>query len=127
MAASAVVIVCTGLAVGLYLNAYASLARTSFRDRTVAYAQAFAANAESWLARGQADVVETLARFLVAGSVLSVEVVRPDGVILREGRELAAASEGISGSTTVARREQDGVAYLDVVVPMASAGGRARR
>lgn len=118
--------ICTGLAVGLYLDAYASLARTSFRERTVAYAQAFAANAESWLARGQADVVETLAQFLVTGSVLSVEVVRPDGVILREGRELAAASQGISGSTTVTRREQDGVAYLDVVVPMASAGGRAR-
>lgn len=118
--------VCTGLAVGLFLNAYASLARTSFRERTVAYAQAFAANAESWLARGQADVVGTLARFLVTGSVLSVEVVGPDGVVLREGSDLSATPLEGSGSTAVVRREQGGVRYLDVVVPMTSADGRVR-
>ncbi len=118
--------VCTGLAVGWFLNAYTSLARTSFRDRTVAYAQAFAANAESWLARGEADVVETLAQFLITGSVLSVEVLGPDGVVLREGRDLAAALADSPGSTAVVRRDQGGVRYLDVVVPMATTDGRVR-
>ena len=126
MAASAAVTVCTGLAVGLFLNAYASLARTAFRERTVAYAQAFAANAESWLARGQDDVVETLARFLVAGSVLSVEVVGPNGVVLREGSDLSATSSEGPGSTAVVRRKQGGVRYLDVVIPMTLADGRVR-
>jgi DNA-binding response OmpR family regulator len=126
LAASAVVVICTGVAAGLFLHAYATLARTSFRERTAAYAEAFAANAESWLARGQVDVVQTLARFLVSGSVLAVEVAGPDGEVLREGREIAAAADAASAGTVVVRRASGGVEYLDVIVPMSSTGGRVR-
>jgi DNA-binding winged helix-turn-helix (wHTH) protein len=121
-----VAVVCTGLAVGLFLNAYASLVRSSFRERTVAYAQAFAATAGSWLARGEADVVETLARFLVAGSVLSVDVVGPDGLLIREGVEVDDASTASSGTAAVVRCGASGGRYLDVTVPMASSGGHVR-
>ena len=124
--AASVVIVCTGLAVGLFLASYASVVRSSFRERTVTYAQAFAATAGSWLARGDVDVVETLARFLVAGSVVSVDVVDPSGVAIHWGSAIDDAPAGNQDSVAVVRRGPSHERYLDITTPIASSGGHVR-
>jgi DNA-binding winged helix-turn-helix (wHTH) protein len=124
--AASVVIVCTGLAVGLFLASYASVVRSSFRDRTVTYAQAFAATAGSWLVRGDVDVVETLAQFLVAGSVVSVDVVDPSGVAIHRGAAIDDAPAGTLDSVAVVRRGPSHEQYLDITTPIASSGGHVR-
>jgi DNA-binding winged helix-turn-helix (wHTH) protein len=124
--AVSVVIVCTGLAVGLFLASYASLIRSSFHERTVTYAQAFAATAGSWLARGDVDVVETLAQFLVAGSVVSVDVVDPSGVAIHWGSAMDDAPAGGLDSVAVVRRGPSHERYLDITTPIASSGGHVR-
>jgi len=102
------VVICTALGVALFLNAYASLSRTAYRDRAVTYAQAFAATAGSWLARGEIEVAETLAGFLVTGSVRSVEI--RDA----EGRALLTVGE------------TEGSGAMAVEVPLSAAGGSVR-
>ena len=124
--AASVVMVCTGLAVGLFLASYASVVRSSFHERTVTYAQAFAATAGSWLARGDVDVVETLAQFLVAGSVVSVDVVDPSGVAIHWGSAIDDAPAGSLGSVAVVRRGPSHERYLDITTPTASSGGHVR-
>jgi len=124
--AASVVIVCTGLAVGLFLASYASVVRSSFRERTVTYAQAFAATAGSWLARGEADVVEILAQFLVAGSVVSVDVVDPSGVAIHWGSAIDDGPAGDQDSVAVVRRGPSHERYLDITTPIASSGGHVR-
>ncbi len=124
--AASVVIVCTGLAVGLFLTSYASVVRSSFHERTVTYAQAFAATAGSWLARGDVDVVETLAQFLVAGSVVSVDVVDPSGVAIHWGSAIDDAPAGNQDSVAVVRRGPSHERYLDITTPIASSGGYVR-
>lgn len=124
--AASVVIVCTGLAVGLFLASYASVVRSSFHERTVTYAQAFAATAGSWLARGDVDVVETLAQFLVAGSVVSVDVVDPGGVAIHRGSAIDGAPAGTLDSVAVVRRGPSRERYLDITTPIASSGGHVR-
>jgi DNA-binding winged helix-turn-helix (wHTH) protein len=119
------VFVCTGLALGLFLNAYASLARTSFRERTLSYAQAFAATAGSWVARGQTDVVATLADFLVTGSVLGVEITDPDGApTVLSGSEVPAATQ--EDMQDWPRQGSNGGAPLLVDVSMPGGTGRVR-
>lgn len=107
-AASGAVVVCTALGIALFLNAYASLSRAAYRDRAVTYAQAFAASAGSWLARGEVEVAETLAGFLVTGSVRSVEI-RDDG-----GRVLMTVGDAESARA------------MSVEVPLPAAGGSVR-
>jgi len=122
--ASGVVLVCTGLGVGLFLHAYASLARSSFRDRATAYVQAFAATAGSWMSRGQNDVAETLAGFLVTGSVVAVEVTDAEGVVvLRAGGGDGDVPVGGSSTTSGASRAR-GVLAVDA--PLSSFAGRVR-
>ncbi len=122
--ASAVVIVCTAMGVGLFLRAYTALVRTSFRDRTTAYAEAFAANVESWIARGQSDVARSLAHLLVTGSVLSVEVAGEKDATFAAGAELDPLPEGEGKTPAVTQRWGGGV--LDIVVPMSSSDGHVR-
>jgi hypothetical protein len=121
--ASGIVLVCTGLGVGLFLHAYASLARSSFRDRATAYAQAFATTAGSWMSRGQNDVAETLAGFLVIGSVIAVEVTDAEGVVvLRAGGDRDVSVGGSSTPSGASRAR--GVLAVDAALP--SSAGRVR-
>jgi DNA-binding winged helix-turn-helix (wHTH) protein len=118
LGAAGAVVVCTAVAVGLFLHAYATLSRAAFRDRATTYAQAFAATAESWLARGQVEVAEMLAGFLVTGSVVSVEVVGADGaVVVKAGAESSGEGAG-ARDENVSRAPR----LLAVDVPMPSAG-----
>jgi DNA-binding winged helix-turn-helix (wHTH) protein len=96
--ASGAVVVCTALGVALFLSAYASLSREAFHDRTVTYARAFAVTADTWLARSQIDVVQTLAGVLAAGSVQWVEVMAPDGgtIATAGSRTASDTSPGVS-------------------------------
>jgi len=121
---SAVVLACTGLGVGLFLDAYASLAKSAFRDRTTAYVQAFAATAGSWMARGQTDVAETLAGLVVTGSVVSVEITDAEGVVvLRAGPGDEDTLAGGSGRPSAASRT-GGTLLFDA--PLLSSAGRVR-
>lgn len=110
--ASGVVVVCTALGVALFLNAYASLSRGAFHDRTVTYARAFAVTVDTWLARSQIDVVRTLAGVLAAGSVQWVEILAPGGETIA-----AAGSRAVSDTSP-------GVSVVET--PLPTAGGVVR-
>jgi len=96
--ASGAVVVCTALGVALFLSAYASLSRGAFHDRTVTYARAFAVTVDTWLARSQIDVVQTLAGVLAAGSVQWVEITAPGGETISTAgsRTIGDTSPGVS-------------------------------
>ncbi len=106
-----------GPRVAKVVHAYASLSREAFRDRAAAYAQAFATIAETWLARGQEDVAETLAAMLVAGSVRSVAILDASGALRLSAGGASLTGRGGSDEGEVADR-----AALRVEVPMPSTG-----
>lgn len=101
-AAGAGVVVCTVAAVVLFLNAYGALTRSAFRDRAATYAHAFAATAGTWIERGETEVAQTLAGFVVAGSVRSVEIIADNGaVLLRAGTDGEERDRGLIVETSL--------------------------
>ncbi|MEW5825718.1 MAG: winged helix-turn-helix domain-containing protein [Candidatus Bipolaricaulota bacterium] len=122
--AAGILVVLTGLAVGAILPGYVGLHHDAFRDRSLAYVQAFAATAEPWLDRGAVDVVETLSQVFVSGSVVSLEVVHGDRSIVSAGDPLPAEPATSFGHAD--RRTASGRRVVDVSAPLPSLDGHVR-
>jgi len=121
------VVLATGLLCLFFVRSYQAVLAEAFRERSVAYASAFADAAQSWLAGGEADAAKGTARLLLLGSAFYVQVVALGQVLLDERVEradsldLSPLTEPPSVRTARFAQLSRGVAYLDVIVPSGAA------
>ena len=124
------VILVTALALILAVQGYHTLLEETFRERSVAYAQAFAASAGAWVEPLNADMLRAASRFMLVGSALYVQI-ELDGTLIIDERgdeastldlPSAISSPSLQGETG---RLPSGASYLDVAVPLAVSGETA--
>ena len=124
--ASVVVVLLTALALVLAVRAYHRLLGEGFRERSIAYTQAFAASATSWLDPPNAPMLRAASRFMLVGSALFVQVVFEDGPVIEERGEAAAEIllvpvEAVPSLSAESARSPTGNTYLDIVAQLPSA------
>ncbi len=124
------VVLVTSLVSFFFARSYQAVLGEAFRERSVAYASAFADAVQVWLAGGEADAARGTARLLLLGSAFYVQVVTRGQVLLDERVEradsldLSPLWEPPSARTARFARMRGGEAYLDIIVPsgVAAAG-----
>jgi len=126
VAAAILVITAVGLSFGV--RTYHMLLDEAFRERSTAYAQAFAASASAWVDPVEASMLQAAARFLLVGSALYVEVVHAGETLIAERDERIVVldpppTDAVSTITVAQTRTPGGPAYLDIVVPLMSWDG----
>ena len=120
---SVTVVLVTALVLILSVQTYHSLLEEGFRERSIAYTQAFAASASTWLAPVNAPMLTAAAPFMLVGSALFVQVVLEDGSVIEErgegAVELSLAISGTPAALTAEKsRSPSGTTYLDIVAPL---------
>jgi len=122
------VVLVTVLALILAVQGYHTLLEETFCERSLAYAQAFAASAGAWIEPLDAEMLRAASQFLLVGSVLFVRIeVGESPVIDERGEEaiffdLSPAPSPI-GPIGEMRRLESGRSYFDVTVPLNVSGG----
>ena len=121
------VVLVTALALILAVQGYHTLLEETFHDRSLAYAQAFAASAGAWIEPLDVDMLRTASQFLLVGSALFVRVeVDGDLVVDERGEEVGSLDLSPVASSIVPvgemRQLPGGRSYLDVTVPLSVSG-----
>jgi len=99
----------------------------AFRDRSLAYVQAFASSTMVWLDPPNPEMLDAASRFMLVGSALYVQVVQEE-TILSDARvvDLLDVSLSVGPAPPSARIERRAIAgtapLLDVTVPLPSLG-----
>jgi DNA-binding winged helix-turn-helix (wHTH) protein len=132
-ALATVVVVLSAVAAALFAHAYLAVLHDAFRERSVAYAQAFAAAVQPWRTQVDVGMLRSAAHLLLAGSAIYVQIADETGFLIDEratvaqGLTLELESELIALPLSRTMRSTDG-AHLDIVVPLPStdASGYAR-
>jgi DNA-binding winged helix-turn-helix (wHTH) protein len=125
---SVTIVFLTALALVLSIRTYDRLLDEAFRERSVAYAQAFAASAGTWLDPLNVPMLRAASQFLLVGSALYVQVALADGTVIDERMEDAlgldlATSDEVSGLEARQVRSPAAGTYLDIVAPLPTAPG----
>jgi len=102
----------------LFTNAYVHVVREGFRERSLAYAQAFAASAGAWVNREDLGMLRSAAQLVLAGSALYVQIADEEGL-----EEMAIAWSEAPSTPSVERVKHVGGTHLDVRVPLPSLTG----
>ena len=76
------VVLVTARALILAVRGYNTLLEETFRDRSVAYVQAFTASAEVWIEPLNIEMLQSAARFMLVGSALFVHVENADVTVV---------------------------------------------
>jgi len=129
--ASVLVVLLTALALVLAVRAYHRLLGEGFRERSIAYTQAFATSATSWLDPVNAPMLQAASRFMLVGSALFVQVILEDGLVIDERGEAAAEIllppiEEVPSLGAGSARTPNGSSYLDIVAQLPASDGEAR-
>jgi len=119
-----VVVLATALAAVLVVRSQHGLLRETFRERSVAYAQAFATSSVNWLEPLDLDMLRTAAQFLLLGSARYVQVAANGELLIDAGDGAPAARAEMTDadpalSTGAFRQLADGPSVVDVSVPLA--------
>lgn len=125
---AASVVALSAVGAGLFTHAYLGVLHEGFRDRSLAYVQAFAAASLPSVSREDVEILRSTGRLLLAGSARFVQI--SDGrTILVDER--TAAAEGLElplredlDAPSLTLRTEHG-SYLDILVPLSleSTGG----
>jgi len=121
---AATVVLVTALATILAIRGYHTLLEETFRERSLAYAQAFAASAGAWVDPLNDEMLTTAARFLLVGSASYVRIEYGGIRIVDEGGsgsipEFDSPADPLAAGET---RWTAGSAVLDVIVPLYLSG-----
>lgn len=122
-AVALVLVVLTGLGTGLFVSAYLRVLHEGFRDRSIAYVQAFAASAIPWMEHQETDMLRSAARLVLAGSARYV-VISDGGEILIDERSPSADPLELTPtplaaeSTTTMVLGSSGSMHLDITIPL---------
>jgi len=122
---AATVVLVTALATILAIRGYHTLLEETFRERSLAYAQAFAASAGAWVDPLDDEMLRTAAHFLLVGSASYVRIEYGGVQIVDEGADGASIPEFDSPADPLAAGEtrwSTGSAVLDVLVPLYLSG-----
>jgi DNA-binding winged helix-turn-helix (wHTH) protein len=126
VASSGIVLLVSGLALALFVRTHGRLLDETFRERSAAYAQAFASSAGPWMDVPDVSMLQAASRFLLVGSALFVQASR-DGEFLIDERTAAVQDldlDVVSEPAALSVSESvlpSGTSYLDVVVATADA------
>ena len=124
---AAVVALLSIIGAALFTNAYVHVVREGFRERSLAYAQAFAASAGAWVNREDLGMLRSAAQLVLAGSALYVQIADEEGLIVDErmavAEEMPIAWGEASSTPSVERVKHVGGTHLDVRVPLPSLTG----
>lgn len=115
----------TAVAVGLFAAAHRRALSETFRGQGIAFAVAFAAAAEEWLASGDREALQRAARLMLLGSVLYVQVFSADALHVDERRgslDRAELAPVRASPVPQASYSRVGPHALDVVVPVGGGG-----
>lgn len=125
-AAAVTVVLVTALASILAVRCYHALLEETFRVRSAAYVQMFAASAGAWIEPLDVEMLQAAARFLLVGSTSYVRIERSGELIVDERGEEAASLELRPSSSSPDGAQEirlsSGTSVLDVVVPLVVAG-----
>ena len=115
------VVALSAVGAGLFAHAYLGVLHESFRERSLAYVQAFAAASLSSVSREDVGMLRSTGRLLLAGSARFVQI--SDGATVLVD-ERTAAAEGLALSlredveAPSVSLEANGDSYLDILVPL---------
>jgi len=125
VAFAAIVVVLSAVGSGLFARAYLLVLHRGFRDRSLAYVQAFAAASVSWVAAEDVAMLRSAGQLLLAGSARFVQIA--DGTTILVDERTAAAErlelelrEGVESFSLEAGEDDT---YLDVLVPLPRSAG----
>ena len=121
-----VVVAATAVGVLFAIREYTDLLFNAFRDRSIAYVQAFATSIDPWLVPVDEDMLRAASQLMMAGSALFIELEVDGQPILDEH------PEGLQQSTLETiepplaakadwSRHPDGSSFLDVIAPIPGA------
>jgi DNA-binding winged helix-turn-helix (wHTH) protein len=127
-ALATVVVVLSAVAAALFAHAYLAVLHDAFRERSVAYAQAFAAAVQPWRTQADVGMLRSAAHLLLVGSAIYVQIAEEDGFLVDErtapahGLTLELESELLASSSSRTMRSTGGE-HLDIVVPLPPTDG----
>ena len=127
-------VVATLSAIGAFLavHQFTDLLFDAFRDRSIAYVQAFATSIDPWLDPLDPDMLRAASSLMMAGSPMFIRLELDGEVILDElpeeyrGADVEQAPESagaVSATTATWSRLPDGAPFLDVSAPIFGTSG----
>jgi len=121
------VVLVSVLALILAVQGYHTLLEETFHDRSLAYAQAFAASAGAWIEPLDVEMLRAASRFLLVGSALFVRIELDEDLIIDERGEEATTldlSPALPPIVPIGEmlRLSSARTYLDVTVPLTVVG-----
>lgn len=127
-ALAAIVVSLSAVATTLFTHSYLGVLHDAFRERSVAYAQAFASASQPWRTQADVGMLRSAALLLLAGSAIYVQIADETGFLVDErtaaaqGLTLELESEILAPSLSQTMRSTGG-SHLDILVPLPSADG----
>ncbi len=125
MTASLAIVLLTTMSWFLAVQTYRSIMLQSFRERSVAYVQAFASSAIPWLDPIQPAMLQSAARFMLVGSARFVQIAIDGQLIVDERTEEIMDLGSLAIQSNVSPGIQDDPtnysSILDIFVPLPNA------
>ncbi len=125
MTASLAIVLLTTMSWFLAVQTYRSIMLQSFRERSVAYVQAFASSAIPWLDPVQPAMLQSAARFMLVGSARFVQIAIDGQLIVDERTEGILDLETLAIQPNVSPGIQEDLtnhsSVLDIFVPLPTA------
>ena len=128
LALAAIVVSLSAVVTTLFTHSYLGVLHDAFRERSVAYAQAFTSAAQPWRTQADFEMLRSAAHLLLAGSAIYVQIADETGFLVdertaaAEGLTLDLESEILASSLSQTMRSAGG-SHLDILVPLPSADG----
>ncbi|MFC2079200.1 winged helix-turn-helix domain-containing protein [Candidatus Bipolaricaulota bacterium] len=121
MTASLAIVVLTTMSWLLVMHSYRLLMQQSFRERSLAYVQAFASSSMPWLDPVQPVMLQSAARLMLVGSARYVQIAIDGNLVVDERSESVSDSllPSIQAGVLTGIQETSamGASSLDIVVP----------
>ena len=121
-----IVVGLTALGAGSFAHAYLGILHRAFRDRSLAYVQAFASASLSWVAQGDVAMLRSAGQLLLVGSARYVQISDGTNMLVDER---AAPAETLDlpqrqdiDSSALSRVTTDAGSYLDILAPLPAMG-----
>lgn len=125
---AATVVALTTVAAASFTHFYVQVLHDAFRERSTAYAHAFAAAAQPWISRAEVEMLRSAAQLVLAGSALYVQIANESGFLIDE-RAAAAQTldmerkeEVLVSSLSLVTRPTGG-SHLDIMIPLSPSDG----
>jgi len=122
------VVALTAVAAASFTHFYVQVLHDAFRERSTAYAHAFAAAARPWVSRVDVEMVRSAAQLILAGSALYVQIANENGFLIDERTATAQPlvmerkAEVLSSSLSLVARPGGG-SHLDILIPLSPSDG----